>query len=88
MYAAVSGLAEPAAVLFLAVAMPSDLNKVWVERLLAAVGGIMAFLAISELMPLSIEHAGRQAAVAAFFVGMAIMSGNMYVLHSMMGDEH
>ena len=54
-----------------------------------AVGGIMAFLALNELLPLAIEHAGRQAAVAALFVGMAIMSGNLFLLHNylMTGDH-
>ena len=49
---------------------------------LLPVGGIMAFLALNELLPLAIEHAGRQAAVAALFVGMALMSGNLFLLHN------
>ena len=49
----------------------------------------MAFLALNELLPLAIEHAGRQAAVAALFVGMALMSGNLFLLNNylMTGNE-
>ena len=49
----------------------------------------MAFLALNELLPLAIEHAGRQAAVAALFIGMALMSGNLFLLNNylMTGPE-
>ncbi|GFR40486.1 hypothetical protein Agub_g1053 [Astrephomene gubernaculifera] len=89
LYAAVSGLAEPLAVVVLALCCPmGHLDRQLVEKLLAAVGGIMAWLALSELMPLASEHAGRQAAVAALFVGMAVMSGNLYVLDYWLGHGH
>ncbi|KAG2442431.1 hypothetical protein HXX76_002517 [Chlamydomonas incerta] len=89
LYAATSGLAEPAAVVVLALFFPSQgLDKQLVEKLLAAVGGIMAFLSISELLPLAFEHAGRTAAVISLFVGMAIMSANLYILDHWMGHDH
>lgn len=88
LYAATSGLAEPIAVIVLALFFPSNLDKQLVEKLLAAVGGIMAFLSISELLPLSLEHAGRQKAVISLFVGMAIMSANLYILDHWLGHEH
>eukprot|EP00798_Chlamydomonas_sp_ICE-L_P008617 gene8617-34060_t len=75
-YAFVSGLAEPLAVVFLGLLFPTDMSKSLVEKLLAAVGGIMAFLAIHELLPLSIEHAGRNAAVAALFIGVVASRSN------------
>lgn len=50
--------------------------------MLAAVGGIMAFIAFHELLPLALEHTGKGRAVASMFVGMAIMSFNMYFLHT------
>lgn len=59
--------------------------SVQVEVLLAAVGGIMAFLAISELLPLALEHAGRTAAVTSLFAGMALMSANMWLLDVWVG---
>ena len=88
-YAFVSGLAEPAAVVLLGLFLPKDfLSKSVIDCLLAAVGGIMAFLALSELMPLAIEHAGRQRACAALFIGMAVMSLNLYILEEYLAHEH
>ncbi|GBF90843.1 zinc transporter [Raphidocelis subcapitata] len=81
--AAVSGLAEPLAVVVLALLLPSgQLPHSWVEMMLASVGGIMAFIALHELLPLSLEHAGRGRAVAALFSGMALMSFNLYFVHT------
>lgn len=87
-YAFLSGLAEPAAVVLLGLFFPSEVDKHLVDCLLAAVGGIMAFLALSELLPLAIEHAGRGWATASLFSGMALMSANLYVLHEYLGHEH
>jgi zinc transporter, ZIP family len=78
-------MAEPLGVLVLA-CFTVNMNKGVVESMLAAVGGIMAFLALHELLPLAIEHAGRKAAVLALFVGMAVMSGNLYLLDHWIGE--
>lgn len=81
--AAISGLAEPLAVVVLALLLPSGgLPQAWVEMMLAAVGGIMAFIAFHELLPLSMEHAGKSRAVASMFGGMALMSFNLYFVHT------
>ncbi|GIL51576.1 hypothetical protein Vafri_7542 [Volvox africanus] len=88
LYAAVSGLAEPLAVVVLALFFPSNVDRQLVEKLLAAVGGIMAFLSISELLPLAFEHAGRQRAVLSLFLGMAVMSANLYILDHWLGHDH
>ena len=84
-YAVLSGLAEPLGVLVLA-CFTVDMNKGAVECMLAAVGGIMAFLAMHELLPLAIEHAGRKPAVLALFAGMAVMSANLYLLDHWIGQ--
>lgn len=62
-YAAISGLAEPVGVLLVAFFYPEGMRDDVVDGLLAGVGGIMAFLTLHELMPLSIQHAGKNAAV-------------------------
>jgi ZIP family zinc transporter len=49
------------------------------------VGGIMAFLSLHELLPLAIEHAGRQAAVLCLFAGMGLMAINLQLLARWMG---
>jgi ZIP family zinc transporter len=48
----------------------------------------MAFLSLHELLPLSIEHAGKNAAILCLFGGMAIMSTNLLLLAQYMGDLH
>jgi ZIP family zinc transporter len=55
--------------------------------MLAAVGGLMAFIALHELMPLAHEHAGKGRAVATLFSGMALMSFNMFAIHTYFGAE-
>jgi len=88
-YAFTSGLAEPAAVLVLGVVFKAFwLDQAVIDCLLAAVGGIMAFLALHELLPLAMEHAGRSPAVLAFFFGMAIMSLNLQLLAHWMEGVH
>lgn len=39
-----------------------------------AVGGVMAFLTLHEMLPLAFDYAGQKQAVKAVFVGMAFMS--------------
>mmetsp|Transcript_26656 Transcript_26656/g.58021 ORF Transcript_26656/g.58021 Transcript_26656/m.58021 type:complete len:301 (+) Transcript_26656:63-965(+) len=75
-----SGLAEPAAVIVVGLIFPVDLNEYIVEGMLAAVGGIMAFLTFHELAPLAIEHTGRSDATNVIFFGMALMSVSLYWL--------
>ncbi|GMH37487.1 hypothetical protein BSKO_05360 [Bryopsis sp. KO-2023] len=87
-YAAVSGLAEPLAVVILGLCFPVEMSRDLVELMLAGVGGIMAFLSFHELLPLSIQHAGKTGSVAAVFVGMAIMSLNLFLLDHWLGVEH
>jgi zinc transporter ZupT len=50
----------------------------------------MVFLSFHELLPLSITHAGRHAAIASLMVGMATMSFTLnYVnTHLLAGHHH
>jgi ZIP family zinc transporter len=80
--AALSGLAEPFAVVVLALFFPAALPKQLVDAMLAGVGGIMAFLAFHELLPLAIQHAGKNAAVGSLFAGLALMSANLHLLNT------
>lgn len=47
---------------------------------MASVGGIMAYLSLHELLPLALSHVSKRAAVHSLFVGMAVMSLNLYLL--------
>lgn len=39
-----------------------------------AVGGVMAFLTLHEMLPLAFDYAGQKQAIKAVFLGMAFMS--------------
>lgn len=81
--AVLSGLAEPFAVILLGLFLPyMQLNKHVVDGMLAGVGGIMAFLAFHELLPLSMQHAGKHLAVGCMFAGMGLMSLTLYYLNT------
>lgn len=57
-----------------------EVSEDLVEPIMACVAGIMCFITFHELLPLSFQHAGKTGAVAALFVGMAIMSLNLYFM--------
>ncbi|KAK3156270.1 hypothetical protein QOZ80_2AG0105000 [Eleusine coracana subsp. coracana] len=78
--ASLSGLAEPAGVIFVAFFFPSSLDPEILEGLLGSVGGVMAFLTLHEMLPLAFDYAGQKQAVKAVFVGMACMSASLYFL--------
>jgi ZIP family zinc transporter len=81
--AVLSGLAEPLAVILLGLVLPfMELNKHVVDGMLAGVGGIMAFLAFHELLPLALQHAGKPLAVGCLFGGMGLMSLTLYYLNN------
>lgn len=44
-----------------------------------AVGGVMAFLTLHEMLPLAFDYAGQKQAVKAVFLGMAFMSARLVV---------
>ncbi|KAL1197386.1 Zinc transporter ZTP29 [Cardamine amara subsp. amara] len=78
--ATLSGLAEPLGVIIVAYLFPKSLSPEILEGLLGAVGGIMAFLTLHEMLPLAFDYAGQKQAVKAVFVGMACMSASLYFL--------
>lgn len=78
--ATVSGLAEPLGVIIVAYLFPSSLDPEILEGLLGAVGGVMAFLTLHEMLPLAFDYAGQKQAVKAVFFGMAFMSASLYFL--------
>ncbi|KAK6138349.1 hypothetical protein DH2020_027933 [Rehmannia glutinosa] len=78
--ATLSGLAEPLGVIIVAYLFPSSLSPDILEGLLGAVGGVMAFLTLHEMLPLAFDYAGQKQAVKAVFFGMAFMSASLYFL--------
>ncbi|EYU43829.1 hypothetical protein ABFS82_14G215400 [Erythranthe guttata] len=78
--ATLSGLAEPLGVIIVAYLFPSSVSPEILEGLLGAVGGVMAFLTLHEMLPLAFDYAGQKQAVKAVFFGMAFMSASLYFL--------
>ncbi|KAF9617098.1 hypothetical protein IFM89_033264 [Coptis chinensis] len=85
--ATLSGFAEPLGVVIVAYLFPSSLDPEILEGLLAAVGGVMAFLTLHEMLPLAFDYAGQKQAVKAVFLGMAFMSASLYFLEISLPKE-
>eukprot|EP00249_Psilotum_nudum_P011964 c23494_g1_i1 orf=722-1555(-) len=85
--AALSGLAEPLGVILVAYLFPSSLSTETLEGLLGAVGGVMAFLTLHEMLPLAFEYVGHRKAVTAVFIGMAAMSASLHLLEICVPEE-
>ncbi|KAL3819579.1 hypothetical protein ACJIZ3_005484 [Penstemon smallii] len=86
-FASLSGLAEPVGVIIVAYVFPSSLSPEILEGLLASVGGVMAFLALHEMLPQAFGYAGHNQAVKAVFFGMAFMSSSLYFLEICLPEE-
>ncbi|XP_020271504.1 zinc transporter ZTP29-like isoform X3 [Asparagus officinalis] len=85
--ASLSGFAEPLGVIIVAYLFPTGLSPEILEGLLGAVGGVMAFLALHEMLPVAIDYAGQKQAVKAVFVGMAFMSASLYFVEISLPKE-
>jgi len=85
--ATLSGFAEPLGVIIVAYLFPSSLSPEILEGLLGAVGGVMAFLTLHEMLPLAFDYAGQKQAVKAVFLGMAFMSASLYFLEISLPKE-
>lgn len=85
--ATLSGFAEPLGVIIVAYLFPSSLDPEILEGLLGAVGGVMAFLTLHEMLPLAFDYAGQKQAVKAVFLGMAFMSASLYFLEISLPKE-
>ncbi|XP_010246925.1 PREDICTED: zinc transporter ZTP29-like isoform X1 [Nelumbo nucifera] len=85
--ATLSGFAEPMGVVIVAYLFPISLSPEILEGLLGAVGGVMAFLTLHEMLPLSFDYAGQKQAVKSVFFGMAFMSASLYLLEISLPKE-
>jgi len=79
-YSFLAGFTEPAgAVIALLVLMPF-LTASILSMALAFVAGIMVFISLDELLPLSCEDKGYHVSIAGFIVGMAVMATSLILL--------
>lgn len=80
--ALLSGMAEPAGVLFVlaAIHLSGELAQSTVAKGMSAVAGIMVILSVLELFPQAVRYAGTRSALAATVIGLATMTALMHSL--------
>jgi len=75
-----SGVAEPVGALLAAVVLLPFLNEAVLGGLLSAVAGIMVFISIDELLPVSRAYEEEHLSIIGIVVGMAVMSFSLWML--------
>jgi len=75
-----SGVAEPVGALLAAVVLMPFLNEAILGGLLSAVAGIMVFISIDELVPVSRAYGEEHLSIVGIVVGMAVMSLSLWML--------
>ncbi len=75
-----SGVAEPVGALLAAVVLLPFLNEAVLGGLLSAVAGIMVFISIDELLPVSRAFEEEHLSIIGIVTGMAVMSFSLWML--------
>lgn len=75
-----SGVAEPAGALLAAAVLMPFLSEAVLGGLLSAVAGIMVFISIDELLPVSRAYEEEHLSIMGIFMGMAVMSLSLWML--------
>ncbi|MDY6874792.1 MAG: zinc transporter ZupT [Chloroflexota bacterium] len=75
-----SGVAEPVGALLAAVVLMPFLNEAILGVLLSAVAGIMVFISIDELLPISRAYKEEHLSIVGIVAGMAVMSLSLWML--------
>jgi ZIP family zinc transporter len=75
-----SGVTEPVGALLAALVLMPFLNEAILGVLLSAVAGIMVFISIDELLPLSRAYGEEHLSIVGIFVGMVVMSFSLWML--------
>lgn len=75
-----SGVAEPVGALLAALVLLPFLNEVILGVLLSAVAGIMVFISIDELLPVSRAYGEEHLSIVGIVAGMAVMSFSLWML--------
>jgi ZIP family zinc transporter len=75
-----SGVAEPVGALLAAIVLLPFLNEVVLGVLLSAVAGIMVFISVDELLPVSRAYEEEHLSIVGVIAGMAVMSLSLWML--------
>jgi ZIP family zinc transporter len=73
-------VAEPVGALLAAVVLLPFLNDAILGVLLSAVAGIMVFISIDELLPVSRAYGEEHLSIVGIFAGMVVMSLSLWML--------
>ncbi len=76
----VSGLSEPLGALLGALILAPFLSKTLLGVCLAAVGGIMVFISLDELVPTAREYEREHTAIVGVVLGMVVMAVSLWAL--------
>lgn len=80
MWAFLSGLAEPVGAILTALFFLPFLNATYLNYLLSAIAGIMVYISLDELMPVSRSYGYNHIPMVSFFAGMVVMFLSLYLL--------
>ena len=75
-----SGVTEPVGALLAALVLMPFLNEAILGVLLSAVAGIMVFISIDELLPISRAYGEEHLSIVGIFAGMVVMSFSLWML--------
>jgi len=75
-----SGVAEPVGALLAAAVLMPFLNEAVLGGLLSVVAGIMVFISIDELLPISRAYGEEHLSIVGIVVGMAVMALSLWML--------
>ncbi|GAM19689.1 hypothetical protein SAMD00019534_028640, partial [Acytostelium subglobosum LB1] len=87
-YCLLSGLCEPAGAIIFGLIFKDYMSPYLVQCMLAAVAGIMIFMAIKELMPATLKYVSVNAATVSNVIGMFVIFLSIYWLHGMLPHDH
>ncbi len=73
LFALLSGLAEPLGAIMTAIVLLPFLTESLLGLLLAAISGLMVYISIDELLPVSQSYGYHHIPILSFFGGMAVM---------------
>ncbi len=80
LWSALSGLAEPLGALVAAVFLLPFLKANVIGFVLAAVAGIMVFISIDELVPISRSYGEEHLSIVGLMAGMIVMAASLWIL--------
>ena len=83
LYTALSGITEPIGALFCYMIIKDGIKPLTEAAMMSAVGGIMVFISIFVLMPLSIQYKENRQPLFGFISGCTIIGLSIFLMNSL-----